>query len=101
MNGWCDICGSGAASLAITQHAYEVCLACFRALCERGVQWKARTKLAYFIEALKGSRHTNSTTCRKHRVPATIQVKRIRGRMYRYAVHRLRGRVMTCYLGRC
>jgi len=87
MNNTCDLCGKGVAVMAITQHAYEVCQACWLRLCELNLQWRAHTQLSELKAAM------SVILCPIHHVRASLQRKR---RSATYFAHRWNGRVLYC-----
>jgi hypothetical protein len=89
----CIFCRKENQVMGVTSRAYPVGEGCYERLVDNGVPWGADTSIDEIKVGLLRAR------CGVHGVDASIQTKTINGKEYRYAVHRMDGKVLSCYLG--
>ncbi|MDG6967600.1 MAG: hypothetical protein JRN58_09860 [Nitrososphaerota archaeon] len=89
----CLLCKKEDSIIGATALAIPVGETCYARLLEGGASWGHATTVEELKDMLARLR------CPKHGVDSSLQVKLISGNAYRYAAHRMEGRVVSCYLG--
>jgi hypothetical protein len=92
----CDLCKKEDSIIGATAQGISVGESCYGRLLESGASWSPETTLSELKAMLPA---VDRVLCPKHSVESSLQVKRISGKAYRYAAHRMEGKVVSCYLG--
>ena len=92
----CDLCRKEDSIIGATAQAISVGETCYDRLLESGAYWRPETTLSELKAMLLAA---DRVRCPKHGVESSLQVKTISGKAYRYAAHRMEGKVVSCYLG--